>query len=236
MSVARDAVTASSVTFSGDTSINHTPVGTPRGVIVFISQNGTDADEIAGVTYGGVTMTRVTNGYAKDTATEFMASYCYFLGSSIPTGTQAVAIDTSAANGDKIAFIFSLTAANDTAVEDAQKAEENQANPSVTLTTGASVETYVASIITSGISSQGGLNLGAVGTKRGSFDYGQQVTVVGDLDALDAGGGVTFTWDTGATSDDVAMIAVAIKEAAGAAATSFPNSLNRNRRNVLLRR
>ena len=38
---------------TGDLSWTHTPVGTPRGVIVLVAQNVANGDEVDGVTYGG---------------------------------------------------------------------------------------------------------------------------------------------------------------------------------------
>lgn len=214
MSVARDAITASAALFNGDTNIDHTPVGTPRGVIVLIAQNGADADEIAGITYGGVAMARPTNGYAKDTATEFMAAYAYFLGSGIPTGTQTVAIDTSGATGDKWAWIISLTAAADTSVVDSEKVEENAADPTVTLVTPASVETYVAAIYQNGFGTVAAYSPITGYTARGSNDWGQQTVEIADIDANASGGDVSAGWNTGAVSDDCALVALAIREVA----------------------
>jgi len=117
-----------------------------------------------------------------------------------------------------MAWVETLTAAADTEVADSGIAQDDQANPSVTLTTGASQETYVASVLMSGAGTQGAITAptSPAGTKLDNHDFGQQVGVLGELDANDAGGGVTFTWTAG--SDDVAMIAAAIAEVAGGGA------------------
>src|SRR4026208_2554961 len=105
MAIAHDAATQSSswTTTPDPFTFSHTPVGTPRGVIVMITINAESGlDHITGVTYGGVAMARVTNGFAQDTVTEPGSSYLYFLGSGIPTGTQTVSIDHTAASGAKV--------------------------------------------------------------------------------------------------------------------------------------
>jgi hypothetical protein len=100
MTVAYDTVTESHGGTSGNTSSasfnwTHTPVGTPRGVLVFVfSGNGSGATsgECTGVTYGGVSMSAVSGGTASDTATEPGTVQSYFLGASIPTGNQTVVV------------------------------------------------------------------------------------------------------------------------------------------------
>ena len=222
MSVARDAITKASATFTTGTTVAHTPVGTPAGVLLWIVQNGSATDETPAATYGGVSMDVIA--FAADTATEPMAAYLLFLGSNIPTGAQNCVI-SSMAGATKMAWVETLTAAADTEVEDSGVAQNDQANPAVSLTTGASVETYVASVIMSGAGTQGAITAPSspAGSKLDNHDFGQQVAVLGDLDANDAGGGVTFTWTAG--SDDVAMIAVAVKEAAGTPAATASATL-----------
>lgn len=209
MAVARDAVTESA-TFTADTTFTHTPVGTPKGVLVYIAQNGSATDQVDSVTYGGVALTRVQ--LAVDATTEPMASYAYFVGSGIPTGAQTVAINETGGT-TKLAFVITLTASADTAVEASGVAQDNQANPSVTLATGAGVNTYVSGLLMSGLGTVGGITAGANGTTRGSNDFGQQVCYLADRDTNGTGGNVVF--DLVAATDDVALVATAIKEVSG---------------------
>jgi hypothetical protein len=79
MTVAFDAITSFSAT-AGDISETHTPVGTPKGVIVFVgigSLNGAggDSDNVVGVTYGGETMTRID--FQAQDGGEDISEYCY---------------------------------------------------------------------------------------------------------------------------------------------------------------
>lgn len=72
----------------------HTPVGTPKGVLVFtVEQGASGSTEISSVTYGGVSMTAVSGGQAVDTTSEFGRVQAWFLGSGIPTGSQTVVVN-----------------------------------------------------------------------------------------------------------------------------------------------
>jgi hypothetical protein len=85
----------SSTSGTGDLSWTHTPVGTPTGVCVFVWQYNTSVGQIASVTYGGVTMERITFGLFALGATN-MVGYMYFLNRDIPAGPQTVVVDTTA--------------------------------------------------------------------------------------------------------------------------------------------
>jgi len=210
MTLALDAFTKSAL-FQGSTSSTHTPTGTPRAVLILVAQDGDDTEESGTFTYGGVSVPRTPGiSFAQDTATEFMASYAFFLGASIPTGAQTVAASGWGA-ADKVFWVITLTAAADTAVEDVERAQENQANPSVNLTT--TVETWVANILMSGQGTQAAATAGSGYTKLDNNDFGQQVALVETINTPASAGTVASGWTV--TSDDVAMIAVAIKEVSG---------------------
>ena len=136
MTVAHDASTEFSATFTttSPATVDHTPSGTPRGVIVAID-HGTVADDlITGVTYGGVSMTRVAT--AVDPSTELGRGYIYHLGANIPTGTQTVSISHTATSTVKHACVCTVTAAGDTQVGAGGGIQENTANPLVLLGNG----------------------------------------------------------------------------------------------------
>src|SRR5574338_311067 len=136
MAVAFDAATESvRIDTSDPYTFTHTPVGTPRGVIVTAVHGVTNVSQINSITYGGVEL--VTGLETADTTTEPGRAYLYFLGSGIPTGTQTVSIDLTSATTTDIQFTcVTLTANADTAMIDSDQASENQANPSVTLQYG----------------------------------------------------------------------------------------------------
>lgn len=101
---------------SGSTSpitVSHASTGTARGALVFITSN-TTTDYVTGVTYGGVTMSEVDGSPYTD-ATIPGIVHCYFLGSSVPTGTQDVVVTLSASVLHSV-HCFTVTASDDTSV------------------------------------------------------------------------------------------------------------------------
>lgn len=138
MAVAHDTYVASG---NSTTTITQavTPTGTPRGVKVYVSQISATDDQVTGVTYGGVAMTRVpTHGFVSHTtAGDTGATYAYFLGSSIPTGTQNVVVSVTAGAATKIAIIYVVTAAADTEIVDADSWNlDSTSAPRATLSLG----------------------------------------------------------------------------------------------------
>lgn len=120
MAVALDASSESHTGTTGSTNQasftwNHTPVGTPKGVLVFVV-TFVNAGDVSSVTYGGVAMTAVPGGRAVDTAGEPCRCDAYFLGSGVPTGTQAVVVNR-ANNADVMyAVAYTVTALTNTVV------------------------------------------------------------------------------------------------------------------------
>src|SRR3990167_6273577 len=108
--IAYDAASTYVLEATGDFAFDHTPVGTPRGIIVFVLVNLAGTDEITGVTYGGDAMTEVANSPVLDTSGELGGAHCFFLGTSIPTGTQSVSVTTCGTATEKDAACISLTA------------------------------------------------------------------------------------------------------------------------------
>ncbi len=131
--IAFDAATESVRTGTTDPhTFNHTPVGTPRGVVVSAIHGTSATDHVSTVTYGGVSMQRIVR--ATDTVTEPGAAELWFLGSGVPTGTQTVSADLTSATTDDIEFVcITFTSSGDTYVIDSDSVSADQANPSVTL-------------------------------------------------------------------------------------------------------
>ncbi len=120
MAVAHDASSESHTGTTGSVSEatyswTHTPVGTPKGVIVFAYV--IDAvDQVTGVTYGGTAMSAVSGGNAVDTANEVGRCKAYFLGSSVPTGAQTVEVTRTNGVSTHYATCSTVTASGDTEV------------------------------------------------------------------------------------------------------------------------
>ncbi|MFN8521297.1 MAG: hypothetical protein U0667_18390 [Chloroflexota bacterium] len=193
----------------------HTPSGTPRGIVIFDQQSGTSSDHVNGpVLYGGVATSRVL--IAQDTAAEAAALVAYFLGSGIPTGPQTVSIDhDTGIFGTKHAICISLTGSGDLEVVASGKAENDQANPTVTLDSGTRTALKLFGLysgqdaIASITNSAGMTRILAEKWTAGVFCrvYGYRTTpATGSETVLQT-----------ATSDDVAMIGLAISEVVAAA-------------------
>lgn len=115
-------------------TFSHTPTGTPKGVVVTIGHGVLSADNVAGVTYGGVAMTRRQTNV--DTATEPARVYIYTLHTSIPTGTQTVSVDWTTPNTNAkhlCCLTFTTDEGDDTEFISAGGVDENAANPSFTV-------------------------------------------------------------------------------------------------------
>jgi hypothetical protein len=216
LTIAHDAATQSATwtTTPDPFTFNHTPVGTPKGVVVMITINAeSGADGITGVTYGGVSMTRITNGFAQDTDTEPGSAYIYFLGASIPTGTQTVSIDHTAGAGVKIACCVTVTAAADTEVSTSGKIDGDATDPQIALDSGANSSLRYF-VINSGLPAPSSLTLISGMSAVASTDHGARTTRF-DRQTSPSSGSTTVGYT--AAIDDVAMVAVAIKESAGGA-------------------
>lgn len=111
MAVAYDAFSNNGGTSGAGTfSWTHTPAGTPRGVVLLITNIVDDVNNVTGVTYGGVAMTQVSGGVAFDTAGEAGMCAAWFLGSSIPTGAQTVQVTAGADTYHVCAMSFTAAA------------------------------------------------------------------------------------------------------------------------------
>jgi len=226
MTVAFDAFTKVSTatgTSSGSEPLTgtHTPPGTPRGVKAYVAQtNGGSGDEVSAVTYGGVAMSRVAS--AADTAGELQRVYAYFLGTGIPTGAQTVTVTYSGASATRILYCITVTAAADTEVDASNVAEEDQADPDITVATTASTNCFVSGVIASGLSTHTNLSAGTGYTELDLTDVGSNATHVQRRTSNSTGGNVSVLWDTAAISDDVAAIGVAIKESAASVFSLVP--------------
>jgi hypothetical protein len=111
MAIAYDQASNSSGSGTG-LSHTHTPVGTPKGVFVFIfSENGGQTHP-ASVTYGGVSFNKLQDVGAVS-GRNWRVS-CYFLGSGIPTGAQTVAATLGLSLSTNYLVCVTVTAAGNT--------------------------------------------------------------------------------------------------------------------------
>lgn len=225
MAVAWDSQSESHTGTTGNTSStsftwNHTPVGTPRAVVVFTFVNA-NADDATSVTYGGVSMTAVSGGRAVDTAGEAGDCKAWFLGSSIPTGVQAVVVNRNNNANVMYAACHAFTAGADTEPTgvvllqgDGTFAEQNVDDGSPGTN---SVRVAGAN---SGNSSQGIAGANSTLSVNSCIDYGVRVCVtVYETVAGQGSRPVGFSYGT---SDDRAAVHLAVREIP----SSSPNTTN----------
>lgn len=224
MAVAFDAFTAIA-NGTGNLSGTHTPVGTPRGVIVSVV--GTvETDTVDTVTYGGSALAQVAlSPITTGGATEQGFSSVWFLGTSIPTGAQTVAITVTGA-GAKVLDCVTLTAATDTAVQDTTTISSSSVtNPTATLSLGGN-SCFCMEAFYTGASDPANFGANANWTVRREFDFGTDCAggytydIVGTTD-------VTMGWTQ--TTEEAAGLGIAIKESA-AAGLSIPVAMGQYRR------
>ena len=209
MAIAYDAASAATPG-TGNLSWTHTPVGTPRGVMVFIVQDGSTSDQVSSVTYGGDAMTEVC--FAANTGTAGYV-YGYWLGTSIPTGAQTVAVTVSGATA-KAAGCITVTAAADLVVDDAPDGDLGSvADPSIDVTVATGRVAYIAGALHSAESTPTDLTPASGFTQVTEYDFGFQVGSIIRRDATDTAGTVSVAW-TDAVAENSAACAIALREPA----------------------
>lgn len=213
MAIAHDAVSNSGL---GTTALGwtHTPTGTPRGVVVLVVQDVGSGDEVTSVTYGGTAMTRVAY-LASVLGGEDGAVYAYFLGASVPTGSQAVAVNVDATGSNKGAAAFTVTASTDTEVDTFDSLDSASLDdPSITLST--SQECMVYAGLHSGQGVPTAVTAGAAYTQsHAGDDFGVALAEFERSTSPIAAGSVVVDFASVA-ADEVGMIALAIREVVAA--------------------
>jgi hypothetical protein len=220
MAIAFDATSESNVVNTGDMSWTHTPVGTPKGVFVFVQADG-GGDDPNGATYGGVAMTKIAR--AVDAAGETGDCTGFFLGSGIPTGAQTVTVDfPNTPNAHAVAITVTAGAGKNTQLAGTGSGTVggDTTNPSVTIT-GIAGASYGAAGLFSGLNAEANVTAGSGMTIRNSHDFGSDISVVASRTSENASGNLTMAFAS--ASDDVAMVAIAIEEVAGA--TNYTKTL-----------
>lgn len=212
MAITFDAYGAGPSPFvNGDTSWTHTPVDTPKGVVVVIVQEGGAADEITGVTYDGVAMARVRREVKA--AAEAGQVYIYFLGSGLGTGAKTVAINaTSEAVGDYSGASFTVTAdaAETECPVTAAAQSASQANPSLAISPTAEAEIFYG--LFSGLAAPITTNETNTVHRQGR-DLGADCAMWASK-SVAAGGSTTIGYT--AAADDMVHAACAVQELAAA--------------------
>lgn len=221
MAVAHDALSESHTGTTGSASEasfswTHTPTGTPAGALVFVITNA-DADDITSVTYGGTTMTQVSE--AIDSAGEPGRCTAFHLGASIPTGAQTVVVNR-VNNADVMwAAAMTQTAGADTEVYtpgivliqgDNTLAEQSVDDGS----TGVNSLRYAG--LMSGLASVPAVGANSTSQSPGAaIDFGTRVAAT--CRETTAGQGSRSVGFSSGTTDDVAAVHLAVREVVAAA-------------------
>lgn len=198
MAVSYDAV-SQPVTHSssgGSFSWSHVPSGTPRGVVVFTFVNA-NSDDVTSVTYGGSSLsTGAAGAWRANNNNATFACDCkaWFLGSSIPTGSQTVVVNKGGSN-NIFAIAMTFTAAANTEVYDAGVVKYS-----------ADGTTVIAADVTDGSPGTNslrvaGINMGISGWNE-PIKYGASNVVLADTTA-----GQTSVWADG-TANNLTSIGV----------------------------
>lgn len=215
--------------FTGDDSSTYTPNGHLEAVLVGIVQDASSADRMAGVTHGGVSMTRVaTHGLAQDTTGEPGAAYAYLLTSGVLQGAQTVAYDVSTGTDAKRSYIIGLNSIAPVQVVAGGRVQADADDPSVTLATTADFVGFIANFLYSGLNDPASITAPSGGAAFPPTDFGSQsaIAFMGNRE----GASIASGWVT-TGSDDVAMIALALT----AYRSSTPDIRRRRRTRTLTR-
>jgi len=199
---------------SQNVTVSVTPIGTPRGIEVLISQ-AVISDDISGVTYGGVAMVEMPNSpFEPNTTLEGSMMHGYFLGSGIPSGTQDVVVTATASQGKSVTVIV-LNGNNDLEVNVTEPLIDSVAenNPRANFAIG-DVESFVVEVWTSGKSKITNIDPIAGWTLASEADFGAKVSGVYYYDTIDTVD-VSCGYDNTGGGDDSQVFAFAINEIEG---------------------
>lgn len=217
--VAHDAASESHTGTTGAASVasftwTHTPVGTPRGVLVFVYTISATST-VTSVTYGGVAMTQVSGGAAVDAAGEPGRVDTFFLGTGILTGARPVVVNRTNNTVVMYATAITQTAAADTAVTGIILLQGDQALAQQSVddgSPGSNSVRYAGAY--SGLAAPP--TVGANSTLLHNIDFGAFGTST--VRETTAGQGARLVGFT-AASDDVAAVHLAVREFATTIAT-----------------
>jgi hypothetical protein len=223
-----DAISTMAGNGTGNFSFTHTPVSTaPKGVLFIAAQDVGVTEEITSVTYGGIALTHVAlSPLVKDAGTEDGVIYGYFLGSSVPTGAQTVAVVVSTPIiSSKRGIAVTLTSTAST-VEVGDTTTLNSAsvtNPSVVVDTTAT--SFVIGCLFSGQNAITSVTESTDYTLLASeHDFGGTVASWQCRTNNSTSTGTTVNWTAG--SEKAGILAIAIRDVVSAVtnAASLVNS------------
>jgi hypothetical protein len=212
MAVAFDAATSAGLQ-SVDFTFQHTPVGTPRGALVGVVQIA-NADQVDSTAYGAGTPTAVTGSPSEFTLGEAGTVHLDFLGTSVPTGEQTVAVNETGGN-NKAAWALTVTADADVVVQDTTvlSGEDGTGEITGTLSLGGNT-CFCGVVVWCGANAPSGFTPLTGWTDRGEVDLGAESCSLYTCDTVDDQD-KPFGINAGANTFDYNMIGFALTEDAG---------------------
>jgi len=193
---------------TGNLSWTHAGSASATGALVFVTQYGTNADQVSGVTYGGTSMSEVTGSPVCD-STEPACVHGFYLVTSLPAGSQTVAVTVSGADS-KSAVAITVTANGDTAlVNQVATNADNSTGPSSSLALSSTTSFVALGWMSGNLAVTTVSPLGSW-TSSYEFDHGSGTGGAYKYDVI-ASTDVTCGWTQ--NTDDAMMICVALKQA-----------------------
>ncbi len=209
MALVFDAATQSVRTDTSTTyAFTHTPVGTPRAVVVSVIHGVTSTGHVTDITYGGVAMTIKTE--AADIVGKPGRSGFWFLGTGIPAGAQSVSVTLAATTDDMHFECLTFTAGADTEAFYVDSIDGDMANPARTDVrngrTGIVVCSHYGGLATTGYTSN------ANQTRVATYDISTTGAFSALVDRQTDAGSADFTIGYTAATSDAAISAMTIGE------------------------
>lgn len=195
---------------TGTISGTHSPGGQPHAVVVFVVQNGTSANEVSTITYGGIAMTAGLAG--TDTSGEPGRTVAYSLDSKdgIPTGNQTVELTVSGATSKRV-YCVSLFSDSGGLIRGSMASDsENSANPSNAFSISSSRYASGVACLFSGLAATSVSVANGAELAESNFSGGLQCASLIWANATVNNGTLTMGW-TSAT-DDVAASYITFNE------------------------
>lgn len=181
-----------------------------KGFLLSLIHNVSSTDHVSAASYGGVSLTRVKRNV--DTSGEPGAAEWWFLGSSVPQGTQTVSYTPGSTDDDIQAVAITLLGSDNLEIVDSDGIDEDVADPSVTLNYGGRTCMAFGALF-SGNNNPANLLPNASCTTLHDHDFGTQSSkVIRQTTAGSSDFAIGFT--VGSTS--TAYAAVAVSEVAAA--------------------
>ena len=210
-------------------TFSHSGGAGPKGVILTVVHGDTATQLTSTVTYGGSSLSSIQMN--QDTLTEPGRSEVWFLGSSVPTGTQTVSVDLTSATVTDIQFVcITLNGSANLEIvdQDGITISATQANPTVTLNYGGRECMSIGALYWGGATPPGATGLASGCEEVFGEDLGAWVAEV--MRQSTPGTSDFQIGYTTLAADDVAFSAVAVAEVAAAAtslitSTGFPSAL-----------